>query len=279
MIGTSSFRTVLFLGLATLASAAGESLKCPGAASQYTGKGGAKYSVCPASDFRGRSDEIIPGILSATACAELCDKNAACLRAVYDNTGKFCHIKGEEADTLLTQDASRRYTAIYFDNELPEATVISICPYDDTTYITRTGTSYRTCVNTDFIGPSVRMIEKVASTEACRALCMENSATGCARAVYDKVDRVCHMKADAVSETLVWYTDKRFDVIRQEVVRNRAIEGSWSEIIRFPVIPVAAYIVPEFPTSSRMLVFSSWGNKAFGPAAGYTQFTDYNFVT
>lgn len=65
----------------------------------------------------------------------------------------------------------------------------------------------------------------------------------------------------------------------QDVIRDRAVKGSWSELVRFPVIPVAAYIVPAFPSPSRMLVFSSWGADAFGGASGYTQFADYNFDT
>ena len=46
-----------------------------------------------------------------------------------------------------------------------------------------------------------------------------------------------------------------------------------------PIIPVAGYIVPEYPESTRMLVFSSWGAYDFSGPAGITQFADYNFKT
>jgi len=58
-----------------------------------------------------------------------------------------------------------------------------------------------------------------------------------------------------------------------------AQNGAWSDLIRLPVIPVAAYIVPEYPVSQRLLVFSSWGVDAFGAPGGRTQFADYNFNT
>lgn len=56
-----------------------------------------------------------------------------------------------------------------------------------------------------------------------------------------------------------------------------ATNGIWSDLIRLPVIPVAAYIVPEFPSAQRLLMFSSWGTDSFGGEGGKTQFADYNF--
>lgn len=76
---------------------------------------------------------------------------------------------------------------------------------------------------------------------------------------------------------MIWSTDKRFDVIRQDVAPAPATNGAWSDMIRLPVIPVAAYIVPEFPSAQRLLVFSSWGSDAFGGEGKRTQFADYNF--
>lgn len=82
---------------------------------------------------------------------------------------------------------------------------------------------------------------------------------------------------DAKTNTLIWSTDKRFDVIRRDVATVPATNGAWSDLVRLPVIPVAAYIVPEFPSSSRVMIFSSWGVDAFGGAGGRTQFADYDF--
>ena len=115
------------------------------------------------------------------------------------------------------------------------------------------------------------------TAENCAWRCSNRNA--CMAAVFDSVLSVCHIKADAKSNTLIWSTDKRFDVIRRVVDTAPATNGAWSDLIRLPVIPVAAYIVPEFPASNRMMVFSSWGADAFGGASGRTQFADYNFNT
>lgn len=286
MTGIVSLSNLLLLWcLAPLATAQAVITACPkGAVSRYTGTGGVNYDLCAATDYTGRSTEIMANIESAAACAGLCDGRAECFRAVYDSIGRACHVKSN-VEGALTWTTNARYTTIYLNNLLAETTVVSSCPYRETTFTATAteggggGRSYKTCVSTDYRGASARVINNVASTEACRDLCIRDSATGCARAVYDKARSVCHIKADAASNTLVWYANKRYDVIRQEPSLNRAVEGSWSDLVRLPVIPVGAYIVPAFPQSSRMLVFSSWGNAEFGGASGYTQFADYNFET
>lgn len=73
--------------------------------------------------------------------------------------------------------------------------------------------------------------------------------------------------------------NKKYDVINKVVAATPATTGQWTDLIRFPIIPVAAYIVPEAPDTSRLLVFSSWGATTFGGAGGYTQFADYNWKT
>ncbi|KAF2126386.1 copper radical oxidase [Dothidotthia symphoricarpi CBS 119687] len=55
--------------------------------------------------------------------------------------------------------------------------------------------------------------------------------------------------------------------------------GTWSEVINFPVIPVGAYVVPEAPSSFRMMVYSAWSPNSFGGERGYTQFAEFNFNT
>jgi galactose oxidase len=78
---------------------------------------------------------------------------------------------------------------------------------------------------------------------------------------------------------LIWAMNKKFDVIKKNVAATPSTTGQWSDLIRFPIIPVAAYVVPQAPDTSRMLVFSSWGATTFGGAGGYTQFADYNWKT
>lgn len=134
---------------------------------------------------------------------------------------------------------------------------------------------FKICRDTDIRGGSAQRITGVTTVNDCAQRC--STIDACMQAVFDSTTSVCHIKADANTNTMIWSTDKRFDVIRREVATNPATTGVWSDLIRFPVIPVAAYIVPEFPSSNRLMVFSSWGVDAFGGAGGLTQFADYNF--
>jgi galactose oxidase len=52
--------------------------------------------------------------------------------------------------------------------------------------------------------------------------------------------------------------------------------GSWSAVIDFPVIPVAAYIIPEYPESHRLMMFSAFSPNSFGGSHGFTQFAEYD---
>ncbi|KAJ4388070.1 hypothetical protein N0V93_008675 [Gnomoniopsis smithogilvyi] len=251
--------------------------QCPTVASSYTGAGGVKYAICPSSDFQGRSDQILNNIASVSACAQTCDKIPTCQKAVYDTTGKKCHIKNNGANALTWVENGGQLTTIYLNNTLPERTNIAQCPYTETSAVYG-GKTYKICPSTDIRGASTQMVRNIASTAACAQLC-STAGNGCVRAVYDKAGSVCHLKADATTNTLLWSTNKQFDVIRQDIVVSPATKGSWSDLIRLPVVPVAAYIVPAYPEPSRMLLWSSWGVDAFGGEGGRTQFADYNFQT
>lgn len=70
-----------------------------------------------------------------------------------------------------------------------------------------------------------------------------------------------------------------FDLIFFLLIRYTSAQGgSWSPVIKFPIIPVAAYIVPEYPESHRMLVFSAYSGNAYGGGDhGFTQFADFDY--
>ncbi|OAL47793.1 galactose oxidase-like protein precursor [Pyrenochaeta sp. DS3sAY3a] len=245
---------------------------CPAADTVYTGSGGIRYRICPDTDLVGESTSITPNVASNTACAQLCDQNMSCFKAVYDTQTRDCHIKGYAG--LNWVDNAR------FDVIQAEQVNIARCPYTETTY-TNNGVSkyhsrsFKICRDTDLRGGSAQMLNGVASLNDCAQRC--STITTCVQAVYDSTAKVCHIKADARSNTLIWSTDKRFDVIRQDVAVAPSTNGAWSDLIRLPVIPVAAYVVPEYPSAQRLLVFSSWGADAFGGEGRRTQFADYNF--
>lgn len=71
-------------------------------------------------------------------------------------------------------------------------------------------------------------------------------------------------------------------ILSSIVTRTLAQGGSWSPIIDFPLIPVAAYIIPEYPESHRMMVYSAYNTDTFEGAFGthgYTQFVEIDFNT
>jgi galactose oxidase len=108
---------------------------------------------------------------------------------------------------------------------------------------------------------------------ACLNLCI--TAPSCDKAVYDNIDRYCHLKGGDTA-SLRWTTSDRFSSARRVDVGN---VGKWGPLIQFPLIPVAAYVVPSIPDSNRLLMFSAYQTHSFGGANGYTQFADFNYKT
>jgi galactose oxidase len=137
--------------------------------------------------------------------------------------------------------------------------------------------AFKICKDTDLRGKSAQIIKNVPTVNDCAQRCSNIAA--CTQAVFDSAVQVCHIKADLKTDTLIWSTDKRYDVIRRDIAAAPSRDGVWSDMIRLPVIPVAAYVVPEYPSSQRLMFFSSWAADAFGGASGRTQFGDYNFNT
>lgn len=250
--------------------------KCPTAATSFTGADGLIYALCPSTDLQGQSDQIIGNIASAKACVQSCSTNPVCVKAVYDSTAKNCHVKNRGKNALTWVEGDAKLTTIYLNNKLPEASNIARCPYKETSS-TVSGKAFKTCGGTDTRGPNTQMVKDIANTAGCAMFCA--NAAGCVRAVYDKQGKVCHIKADATKSTQIWSTNKQFDTIRLDVVSNPGTLGSWSDLVRLPVIPVAAYVVPSFPEASRLMFFSSWGTDAFGGDGGKTQFADYDYKT
>ncbi|RMZ68166.1 kelch domain-containing [Pyrenophora seminiperda CCB06] len=239
---------------------------CPGTDTVFTGSEGIRYRICPGTDLTGKTASVKPKIASVQACAQLCDASIDCFKAVYDTRTKDCHFK---ETTGLAWVANTRFQVIQ-----AEQVNIARCPANEWTYH-RNRKTYSICPGTDIRGPTEKLFQGVKTFDDCAYLCA-NWAT-CTAAVYDAEGSACHIKADPRSNTLIWSTDKRYDVMRLNVAPTPAKDGEWSDLIHLPVIPVAAYVVPEYPVSQRLLVFSSWGVDAFGGGGGYTQFADYNF--
>ncbi|CBY00232.1 similar to galactose oxidase precursor [Plenodomus lingam JN3] len=277
------FSSLVFLSAVTLFPTVHALNACPSADTVFTGTSGIRYRICPNTDLTGGSQEILRNVASVTACAQRCDTAMNCFQAVYDTQTKDCHFK---AFAGLNWVDNGRYDVIQ-----AEQINIARCPYNEATYTNNGVSPYHTieinnpdiilqktfkiCRDTDIRGPSKQMFNGVTALNDCAQRC--STIDTCVQAVYDATGQICHIKADARTATGIWSTDKRFDVIRLYVPPAPAANGAWSDLIRLPVIPVAAYVVPENPTAQRLLVFSSWGADSFGGEGGRTQFADYNF--
>lgn len=154
---------------------------------------------------------------------------------------------------------------------LSSAQAITSCPSAETTFTSPSGLTYKTCPQTDYEGPTAQVVPNTANAAACVELC--SKTTPCDKSVYDNSNKDCHLKA---SDTygLRWTKNTRFTASRRVDVGN---VGKWGPVVNFPVIPVAAYVVPT--DTNRLMVFSAWGKNDFGGAGGLTQFADYNWKT
>lgn len=262
-----------------LSLAAGEAAleACPTTETNFKTTDGINYNICTGTDLVGKSAQQIKKVNTLEDCASLCAGSGLCLKAVYDSNGNVCHIKSNDDDLTWTED--KDLDTIYISNEFPETTDIATCPYNQTTYEAESGVEYSICPGTDLRGNDLQEIDNVDNAVDCAREC--STTEGCDKAVLDTVDNVCHLKAadDENQNTLIWYTNKRYSVIQRNKVYNPYTRGKWSDLIRLPLIPVAAYIVPAFPAPERMLFFSSFKELDFSGATGKTQFGDLNLGT
>ncbi|PVH89432.1 copper radical oxidase [Cadophora sp. DSE1049] len=256
---------------------------CPTTESSTTFPSGAHFTICPSTDLTGPSILILRNIPTLSACVRSCNTSPTCTNAVYNRSGGVCHIKGlvEELNWVQNEvyDVVRKVDVKEeVEEKLAEGENISRCPVKQTSSVADGGRKrFSTCPGTDLQGASAKVTKNIKSADDCVKIC--STTPTCVKAVWDSTGFVCHVKAPEETNTLIWVTDKRFSVISLDTPSNPAVKGTWGNLIRLPVIPVAGYVVPEFPSSSRMLIFSSWGPDAFGGASGLTQFADYNFNT
>ncbi|KAL0944296.1 kelch domain-containing protein [Colletotrichum truncatum] len=251
---------------------------CPNEEAVWETPIGVKYTVCPGSDYQygGVSFQFVNNVNTTKECVQICDTDARCYRAVYDKQDRVCHVKNNNNE--MNWVADDRFDSIRMTNDMPEGTFVSVCPFDEASYTEpKTKAEYRVCLNTDYVGASAKMVKDVTTIQACAELC--SNTPNCKKSVFDNIENVCHIKAAEPDNSLFHVQNKRFATIRVPDISNPAVEGRWGDIIRLPLIPVAAYIVPAYPQPDRLLFFSSWGKDAFGGASGKTQYGDFNFGT
>ncbi|UZP46472.1 hypothetical protein NXS19_014284 [Fusarium pseudograminearum] len=241
--------------LSPLASAA--LTKCPTKEATWTAQSGAGYSICKNTDYKngGGSLKVVRDVRNTNACAQICNQDPRC---------------DENNANRMNWESDNNFDAITLTN-VNEGRFIATCPTGGHQYraLKGKGKTFNVCYSTDFVGASARQI-KVATLAACADECSKINT--CKKAVFDNEGKICHIKAAEPNASLFWVQSKRFSVVQLPSAIKPATQGRWSDIIRLPVIPVAAYVVPQFPQSQQLLYFSSWGPDAFGGASGRTQF-------
>ncbi|KFA49257.1 hypothetical protein S40293_08316 [Stachybotrys chartarum IBT 40293] len=138
---------------------------------------------------------------------------------------------------------------------------------------------YLGCPGAVYEGADSAITRNVASPGDCAEICAENAA--CDKAVWDSVSLTCAVKAQEPEQTLFWVMrdGDRYTSITRNIIRDPSVEGEWTDLFRYPVVPIAAYVVPASPQPERILFFSAYHNDTFGGTEGKTQFADFNFVT
>ncbi|KAL8282290.1 hypothetical protein RB600_005642 [Gaeumannomyces tritici] len=161
-------------------------------------------------------------------------------------------------------------------NDLQDGAFLASCPGQQTEF-KGANAKYLICPGSDYDGKTERVFNGVASAQACAEACA--NAKDCKKAAYDSQTKDCHVKGAEPRYSLFLVKAQHYTTIRVEAALDASKVGRWSDLIRFPVIPVAAYVVPSFPEPSKLMFFSSWGVDAFGGPSGLTQFGSFDLKT
>ncbi|KAG7143596.1 Galactose oxidase like protein [Verticillium longisporum] len=291
---------VVSAALSLFTPAAAHLFQCPNYETVWITPEGTQYGICDNTDYRngGGSLAVYNCVPSTQECLKLCIKDSRCKKAVYDKKNQMCHLKNNDKTAEMDWADDNGFDVIHRDegSELDNGAPIKTCPNTGAGYSSGK-TLFTVCVNTDYTGPNAHTFRNTPSPHACADTCAKTK--DCKKAVYDVKNKICYVKESGSNVKLDWVKDERFISIdtktgaaddnkdsdepvdtKPETPKGAAAKvGQWSDVIKLPLIPVAAYIVPAYPEPARMLFFSSWGKDAFGGASGKTQFGDYEFAT
>lgn len=138
---------------------------CPAGETIYTGTAGIRYRLCPDTDLVGQTLSITANVASITACAQRCDQNVNCFKAVYDTQTRDCHYKGYAG---LDWQPNARFDVIQV-----EQINIARCPYGETTY-TNNGVGLATTPDLTYTYISCRRRSRSAVIQTCEATMLSN---------------------------------------------------------------------------------------------------------
>lgn len=154
------------------------------------------------------------------------------------------------------------------------------CNTQQSVLTTSDGSTFALCTSTDWQGTSVYVLPNYFSSQACAEACSLTPI--CSNAIWDRQGNYCHIKGPQASLTQA--SNAQFDQIRlikkaNPVTQSPAAAGKWSNLISFPVVPAAVYVVPQQPRATRIMAFSANADESFGSRTGLTQFATFDFTT
>ncbi|MCO5566164.1 hypothetical protein L7F22_019840 [Adiantum nelumboides] len=253
---------------------------CPSGAYNYTSAAGAIYSICPNSDYPVNTLQLLQNINSATDCASQCTYNSnTCTNAVFDHQNNYCHIKGQ-LDSTAPWNVNTQFDTIQLIYSPQDGTPIygSSCPKGGSSYTSKNNIVYTICPNTDFgVGNLANIAAKDIQT--CAEIC--STTAGCYNVVYEP--GTCHIKGAPYQANFKSSNYYSTIIVSNTTANNKALaprNGQWGNVIPLDVNPVAAYLVPAYPSVKQFLSFASWSPSTFGGPASYqTAFASYDVTT
>lgn len=231
-------------------------LPCPNgeAKQQISMPGDTAFAVCEQADLAGvRTIQTLDNMASVGDCARACERAPGCGSAVFDTVASECYIKPRCAGRNAKVVASPRHATIFKmgSHYLPVgAGSNGTAPQSPTSSIPSSSSS-----------PTFSTPSSSSSSSSPVQVGGQDNITTSPVSTTTSSDTVTTSSASIPASPVFTL-------------------GKWSDLIDFPLIPVAAYIVPAFPVATRLLAFSSWDDRRFGGGqSGRTQFADYDYTT
>jgi hypothetical protein len=225
---------------------------CPGTETTVSDTQGRSWIICPQSDFCGNSLQVIASVKTINDCKDRCAAYSGCQRAVFDKTAFYCHLKTDGQDwrsSTETFDTVRLAAGSGSGSGSRQIPADWKCSGNgqQSPITTTDGSTWALCTSTDWQGSrNIYAIDSFQTSQACAEMCA--STPICKTAIWDKANKLCAVKDS--NENLVQAGNQQYDQLRliekaPPVSRSPSSGGKWGDKIVFPIVPAAAYLVPQ----------------------------------
>ncbi|PWN33051.1 galactose oxidase [Meira miltonrushii] len=174
--------------------------------------------------------------------------------------------------TSTTSSAASTYTVV---NDAP---INGPCPQGATSYTAKNNVVYTLCPNSNYDAGNLANIA-AKDIQTCAEIC--STTPGCYNVVYEP--GTCHIKGAPYQPNLKASNYYSTVTATNTTANNKALaslNGQWGNVIPLDVNPVAAYLVPAYPTVKEFLSFASWSPSTFGGPANYqTAFASFDITS